>query len=173
MEEVYNKYFEIIEGYYGRYLKEDNPIRSVDILLKKPLTSRILYQTSDTIIEEINKLLSKNTEKILKDIKTLKGLKCNFSGSLAPKDAERFLCKSGLYVDTTIISDPLTFIQASKNDMKNKYEFSRLLFSHSFNMLKLKNALINDCETPILRIIPQPIFINSVKDDFLEVEKKL
>jgi len=172
MEEVYTKYFEIIEDHYGRFLNEQDPAQSVRTLLKKPLTSRILYQTSDTVVGEINSLFSNNTKKILKDISELEGLNCSFSGGVAPKDAERFLCKSGLYVDTTLIPDPLTFIQNTKKSISGKSEFSRWLFSQSFNMLKLKKALINDCEQPILRIIPQPIFIKSAKAETPEIEKE-
>jgi len=171
IEKIYDEYFTIIQDHYGRHLKNGDPFKSIDNLLSKPLTSRILYQTSDTIVGEISKLLSKNSDRILGDIKSLSGIKCNFAGGFAPKDAEKFLCKSGLYVDTTVISDPLTFIQTMKS-IVNKEEFSRLLFSYSFNMLKLKNALINDCEMPLLRIIPHPIFIKSIKDDKDEVEKE-
>src|SRR3989338_836019 len=171
IEKIYEKYFDIIEDNYGRYLREDGPLKVINSLLNKPLTSRILYQTSDTIIGETNKLLTNSTDKILSDIKSLKGIKCSFSGGFAPKDSQRFVCKSGLYVDTTIISDPVTFIQASKSIMKQE-ELTRLLFTYSYNMLKLKRALINDSEYPILRIIPRPLFIKSIKDDKDEVEQE-
>lgn len=170
--EIYERYFQIIEDHYGRYFKDRNPIESANKLLKNPMTARILYQTSDEIIDEINEFFRKNYGKIIRKIDSVNGIKTLFSGNTAPEDAERFLCKSGLYVDTTILSDPLTFVPLVKNQIP-QYEYSRKLFKHAFNMLKLKKALINDSDIPILEIIPNPVFIKSPPEDYdKEVQKQ-
>ncbi|MDD3124118.1 MAG: hypothetical protein PHC62_11525, partial [Candidatus Izemoplasmatales bacterium] len=153
--EFYEEYFQIIEDNFGRYFKANDPIESVNSLLKQPMTTRILYETSETITDDIYDLFKKNEDKIFTELDSLKGFKTHFCGSVAPQDTEKFLCRTGLYVDTTIISDPITFIHSLKHIL-NKPNFTELLFRHAFKMLKLKNALINDSETPILRIIPRP-----------------
>ena len=120
INKIYENYFQIIEDNYGRYFNGENPEIVINSLLKKPMTSRILYQTTDTIVNEIVELLSINNNEMMQDICSLAGLKSNFTGNSMPQDTEKFLCKSGLYVDTLIVSDPLTFIQSTKQKMSNK-----------------------------------------------------
>ena len=172
INKIYENYFQIIEDNYGRYFNGENPEIVINSLLKKPMTSRILYQTTDTIVNEIVELLSINNNEMMQDICSLAGLKSNFTGNSMPQDSEKFLCKSGLYVDTLIVSDPLTFIQSTKQKMSNKYEFSRSLFISAFNMLKIKDAFINDLHSPMVRMIPRPIFLRSLKKDTLEAQIK-
>lgn len=163
--ELYEKYFQILEDNFGRYFNESNPIESVEKLLKQQMTSRILYETSDEVVNEIFDLFENNQKNIIAEINSLKGIRTHFCGSIAPQEVEKFLCQTGLYVDTTIIHDPITFVHSFKSYV-NKPKFTELLFRHSFNMLKLKNALINDSETPMLRIIPKPIFLKDTNDIF-------
>ncbi len=171
IQSIYETYFEIIEDYYGRYFKLDDPISSVENLLKKPMTSRILYQTSDTIVEEVNLLFKKNSELLRKDISSLDGINANFCGDFSPLNAKNYVAKTGLYVDTNIISDPLTSSLLLKS-RTSPFEFNRLFFKHAFNMLDLKKALINDSEKPILRIIPRSIFWKEGKPSFIDVDIK-
>jgi len=157
IEQIYDKYFEIVEDYYGRYFKQDNPIESVNSLLKKPMTARILYQTSDTIVEEIDALFKKESDALRRDMSSLEGINAHFCGNLSPVSAKRYISKTGLYVDTSIIADPLLTTSLLKKRI-NPFEFNRLFFKNAFNMLDLKRALINNSEKPILRIIPRSIF---------------
>lgn len=163
---IYEDYYQIIEDNFGRYFEAEDPINAVNNLLKKPMTSRILYETSDSIINEIFELFQKNSAKIKNDILSLKGIKTHFCGNIAPQDAEKFLCQTGLYVDTTIISDPISYVQSFKPLFNNKNDFISLLFRHTFNMLKLKDAVINDSENPILSIVPKPIFMKQSTEEF-------
>jgi hypothetical protein len=160
--ELYEAYYQILEDHFGRYYKDDNPIESVNRLLKQPMTYRVLYETSDTVIEEIFDLFNSNSSKISRDIKSLEGIKTHYCGNIAPQDAERFLCQTGLYVDTTIISDPVSYIFSFKEMLSSKSDYINLLFKYTFNMLKLKSAAINDSERPILHIIPKPIFMREI-----------
>lgn len=167
----YEDYFQIIEDSFGRYFESGNPMESVNSLLKQPMTSRMLYETSETFTDEINELFKKYETKNLMDLESLKGIKSNFCGSVSPQDVEKFLCQTGLYVDTTVISDPVTFVSTLKPVM-NKPAFTELLFRHAFKMLKLKNALINDSEIPILRIIQSPSFSEEYRGTYEEADKQ-
>ena len=143
MDTLHSTYFEIIEDHYGRYLKDDDPFKSINKLLKMPLTSKIIYQTSDDVLQEITKLLSRNFRKIERNIKSLNGINCIFSGNITSQNAKNFLCKSGLYVDTVIMPDPFVILQYSKSGV-TKDHFSESLFRHSFHhLLYLVVSLFN------------------------------
>src|SRR5574344_1296150 len=103
-DKFYEDYFQIIEDSFGRYFKDNNPLESVNSLLKQPMTSRILYETSETVTDEIYELFKTNETKNLTELSSLKGIKTNFCGSVTPQEIEKFLCQTGLYVDTTVIS---------------------------------------------------------------------
>ena len=171
IDKFYEEYFQIIEDGFGRYFKDSNPIESVNRLLKQPMTSRMLYETSETVIDEIHELFKINETKNLTELSSLKGIKTNFCGSVSPQEIEKFLCQTGLYVDTTVISDPITFVHILKPYM-DKHNFTESLFRHAFKMLKLKNALINDSEIPILKIIESPSFLEKYDDKYGEADKQ-
>lgn len=173
IESIYEKYFQIIEDHYGRYFKRDDPISSVNSLLKNPMTARILFETSDTIIGEISQLFKRNSGKIRRDISDLEGINANYCGGLFPQNIRSYLAKTGLYVDTTIISDPLTFLDSIRRNISGKAGFSQILFENAFKMLDLKRALISDTEKPILRIIPRPIFWKEGMIEKREIEKQI
>lgn len=108
--------------------------------------------------EDIHKFWAKTHGEVQSYLSQTKSLKCLYSGDLSPVDIENFVKRSGLYVDTVIIPDPLmnmaTFMKPAFADKKLYLD---KLIRHVFNVAKLRDLILASTKEKIVLLYPTNI----------------
>jgi hypothetical protein len=157
---IYQKYFDIIDEYFGsikRYLgpEEESHIDLGLEIANYPLISDLIYDATEDIHSEIDSFWQANLKDIIKYTEEQEVLKCIYSGSISPPVLEHFVKKSALYIDTIILPDPIfNLVRLQEHLQKdNKYYLNKLI-KNVFNIWKLKDLILADTKERILVILP-------------------
>ena len=140
IQNIYSKYFEIIDSYFGaikRYLgdEDESHINLGSYISRYPLISDLILDSLSDLEEDIYNYWKENSKSILNFIKKQNTLKCVYSGDITPVSLENFVKKTALYVDSIIIPDPiynLTLIQ-KQIVFEYKYYLNKII-RHVFNV---------------------------------------
>lgn len=160
---IFEGYFDLIDSYFGSiksHLSEDKYAHEQlgREMSSYPFVSDLILDATDSIGEEIFKFWKQNHKDLSTYLTGSKGLKCLYSGDLSPVDIESFVKKSGLYVDTIIIPDPLlniaTFFKPAFSDKKL---YLNKLIRHVFNVMKLRELMLADTKEKIVLLYPSNI----------------
>jgi len=160
VQEIYKKYFDIIDSFFGsikHYLgdEEDSHIDLGIYIANYPLISDLILDAIEDINEEIYGFWKEHAKSIFDFIKNEDALKCLYSGDISPIILEDFVKKSALYVDTIIIPDPVFNLSLFQEQISldKKYYLSKLI-RHVFNVWKLKELVLADTSNFILVLLP-------------------
>jgi hypothetical protein len=157
---MYEEYFALIDEYFGSILHHlgDDDTSHIDFgnaFSKYPIVSDLIIDSVESISEDIDSFWDKHAKIKYNDISNQDSLKCLFSGRLTPSILSQFVKKSGLYVDTIILPDPIFNLSEFRDQSGRAGEFwlYQLLKSVS-NMWNMKGLFEADLEIPIVEIIP-------------------
>ena len=163
ISKIYRDYFDLIDSYFGslkRHLPEgkyghEQLGREVS---SYPFVSDLVLDAIDGIGEDIHKFWTKTHDEVQSYLSQTKSLKCLYSGDLSPADIENFVKRSGLYVDTVIIPDPLMNMAAfMKPAFADKKLYLDKLIRHVFNISKLRDLMLANTEEKIVLLYPTNI----------------
>jgi len=168
LNKIYERYFDIIDSYFGsinNYLG-DGEYSHIDLgmnIANYPLVSDLILDAIDDLGTEIMQFWSENSKTVLSLAKGQDSLKCVYSGDITPVSLENFVKKSLLYIDTVVIPDPilnLTILQ-SQTTLDRKFYLNKLI-RHVFNVWRLKDLIL--VNTGIKPLIILPINFQIVND---------
>lgn len=160
---VFGRYFELIDSYFGSiksHLKEGKYAHEIlgREISSYPFVSDLILDATNDIGEDIHKFWKDNHTQVSSYLSQSNSLKCLYSGDLSPVDIENFVKRSGLYVDTIIIPDPLmniaTFMRPAFADKKLYLD---KLIRHVFNILKLRELMLAGTKEKIVLLYPTNI----------------
>jgi hypothetical protein len=167
---VYEKYFDIIDDYFGsikQYLgpEEDSHIDLGQLIATYPLISDLIYDATEELGEEIENFWNDNLVQLVEYTKQQNVLKCVYSGDISPVVLENFVKRSALYIDTVILPDPILNLSIYNRQVlsDNKYYLSKLI-RHVFNIWKLKELILADTKERIILILPISLDLINPKD---------
>jgi len=170
ISQIYSKYFDIIDSFFGaikHYLgeEEDSHIDLGIYIASYPLISDLILDALGDLDEEIEKFWSENAKKVFDYIRTQNTLKCVYSGDISPVVLENFVKRSGLYVDSIIIADPIYNLSIFQKQiiLDDKYYLNKLV-RHVFNIWKLKDLVLANSKENILFILPINLQLVNSKD---------
>jgi hypothetical protein len=157
---IYQKYFDIIDDYFGsikRYLRPDEDSH-IDLGLEianYPLISDLIFDATEDIDKAIENYWYANLKDIISYVEQQDCLKCVYSGDISPPILENFVKKSALYIDTVILPDPIyNLVRFQKHIAQdNKYYLNKLI-RNVFNIWKLRDLILADTKERILLILP-------------------
>ena len=167
---VYEKYFDIIDDYFGsikQYLgsEEDSHIDLGQLIATYPLISDLIYDATEELGEEIENFWNDNLVQLVEYTKQQNVLKCVYSGDISPVVLENFVKRSALYIDTVILPDPILNLSIYHRQVLSdkKYYLSKLI-RHVFNIWKLKELILADTKERIILILPISLDLINPKD---------
>lgn len=157
---IYQKYFDIIDDYFGsikHYLgpEKDSHIDMGLNIANYPLISDLIYDATEDVDTAIGNYWRDNLKDIVDYIKGQDVLKCVYSGDISPAILEDFVKKSALYIDTVILPDPIynLALYQKRIVLNNKYYINKLI-RNVFNIWKLKDLILADTKERIILILP-------------------
>jgi len=167
---VYQKYFDIIDDYFGsikQYLgpEEDSHIDLGHSIANYPLISDLIYDATEELDIEIEKYWKEYLHQLIEYAKLQNVLKCVYSGDISPIILENFVKRSALYIDTIILPDPIFKLSLLQKQilLDNKYYLNKLI-RHVFNIWKLKDLILADTKERIILILPIDLSLINAKD---------
>lgn len=163
ISKIYGDYFDLIDSYFGSIKKHLQKGKYSHEQLGKeissyPFVSDLVLDAIDDIGEDIHKFWKHARREVTTYLNQAKSLKCLYSGDLSPVDIENFVKRSGLYVDTVIIPDPLMNIATfMKPAFADKKLYLDKLIRHVFNIVKLKELMLASTKEKIVLLYPTNI----------------
>ena len=170
IKQIYSNYFDIIDSFFGsikRYLGDDEDSH-IDLgiqIASYPLISDLIIDALGDLDEEIQHFWNENAKAVIDYIKKQKTLKCLYSGDITPVILENFVKKSGLYVDSIIIADPIYNLSIFQKELviDSKYYLNKLI-RHVFNIWKLKDLVLANSRDNILFVLPINLYLVKEED---------
>lgn len=181
ISKIYLNYFDLIDSYFGsikKYLKEGkySHERLGKEISSYPFISDLVLDATSDIGDDIFTFWKQNHKTITSYLNGSKNLKCLYSGDLSPVDIDSFVKRSGLYVDTVIIPDPLMNIATfMKPAFADKKLYLDKLIRHVFNIARLKDLILSSAKENIVLLFPtniQTLSSNDQKQIFSDAESK-
>lgn len=178
---IYTEYFQMIDSYFGGIAhhlggSEDSHFDLGYDLSEYPLIADLMVDSIYDLQESIFSFWEKNREIVFKHIENIDKLKCLYSGSITPRILERFIKKTSLYVDTTIIADPiLNIVEMKHKIITDKNYYLKVLITNVFNIWRLKDFILSGIDADILYILPINIFLleqNKIDYMYKEAQEK-
>jgi hypothetical protein len=167
---IYSKYFDIVDSFFGsiKHYLGDESDSHIDLGIQigsYPLISDLILDSVDDLGEEIEKFWEQNAKHLFDFVKDQETLKCVYSGDISPVILEDFVRKTGLYVDSIIIPDPIWNLSVFHKEIieDGKYYLSKLV-RHVFNVWKLRDLVLANSEENILFILPISLKLLNYKD---------
>jgi|GEM_PF-997389 len=160
ISKIYSDYFDLIDSYFGSIKKYLSPGKYGHEQLGReissyPFVSDLVLDAVDDIGEDIHQFWGKVHDVIRTYLIQQESLKCLYSGDLSPVDIENFVKRSGLYVDTVIIPDPLLNIATfMKPAFADKKLYLDKLIRHVFNIVRLRDLILASANEKIVLLYP-------------------
>jgi hypothetical protein len=180
IKNTYEEYFSLIDDFFGgvKHYLGKNPYSHIDLgyfISDYPLISDLMFDSLIDLEETIETYWQKNIKALYKNVHDEDTLKCIYSGSISPNSLENFIKKSGLYIDSVIITDPILTLSRIKNNSGiEKKRFLNDMIRHVFNVWKMKDLLLNNFETNPIYILPVNLeIIESVEREKLLKDAEL
>ena len=156
--EVQAKYFEILETFFGTPYREMKKYKVTPHEVASSVASKESIVKAFTVdgenfekgILEFWKTFGPVVEIHVQD---LAGLKTIYGGDIFPSYDNNILSKTGLYVDTTVLPDPMLRVAPFFRDMKPERAVYYLT-KHALSALAIKDLALADVNPPIAIIAP-------------------
>lgn len=172
LHEIQSLYFELLEknfsGPYELMLKTNSTPHMVASFIseKKPDLVKEITEMSPRLNEVITKFWQTLGPSVEVHLQDLNGLKSIYGGDIFPSYNQGIISRTGLYVDTIVLPDPvlrgLSFYGTMIPEKAVYY-----LIKHCVSALSLKNIILADVNPPIAVIAKDYVPIDKESTDFL------
>lgn len=171
LKQIQEEYFKILELFFSHPHQE---------MIKHNLTPHIIAADMSRKLSLVKALSSdaENFEKGILEfwetfgdavrvhIQDLKGLKTVYGGDIFPSYKKNTLASTGLYVDTTILPDPMLRV-ASFMKFVTPEKATYYLIKHALSALSLKDLVLANVTPPIAIIAPDPFIMDEDVQRFI------
>jgi len=168
IEKIQSKYFELVDDYFGslyRRCSDKNVHDAAVHYSNMPLSGNIIYDMLPELKDAIMALWTTNRKELYDSISKIPGLKVCYSGDISPSESFQFISRTGMYVDTTLIPDPLVkLLNTPSNLFEPRYQIYYTV-KHVFNVLDAQEFFFSDTEMPISIIYPLAFYFNENRRD--------
>jgi hypothetical protein len=171
LREVSLKYFEILEANFGSIAKQAlelklDPHQAALSISNDYDAVKEFARAIPDLLEDLKKFWEALADPADYHIQDLTGTKAVYGGDLFPSYKKNIASSVGLYVDTIVLSDPIT---RSKEVLSYAPDKSKVyyLFKHALNALSYKELSTADLATPIVAVTPFRSTIDKHEADFL------
>lgn len=106
-----------------------------------------------------------NKENLYKSISNISGLKSCYHGDISPSQCFDLISRTALYVDTTLIPDPLTKLLTIPDKMIKERYLVYYVVKHTFNVLNAQEFFFSETEVPISVIYPLDIYFDEKRNE--------
>ncbi|HVP92175.1 MAG TPA: hypothetical protein VMS94_00380 [Acidobacteriota bacterium] len=160
---IHEKYFELLHDYFGsiyRTSPSKDPHKAGVHFANLGLSGKILHDVFPDLRVALMKLWAANAKNLYATIKDLPGLKTCYSGDISPSECFDLISRTGLYIDTTLIPDPLMKLLNIPTEMIRERHLVYYVVKHTFNILNSQQFFQSDTEVPISVIYPLEFYFD-------------
>lgn len=164
LKQIQEEYFHILELYfehpYQEMLKHNvSPHVIAMEMSEKPSLVKALSLDAENFKNGILEFWQTFGDAVRVHIQDLKGLKTIYGGDIFPSYRKNTLSSAGLYVDTTILPDPMLRV-ASFMKYVTPEKAAYYLAKHAISALSLKDLVLADVNPPLAIIAPDPFILD-------------
>jgi len=163
---IHEKYFELLDDYLGAIYRASHsrkPHEAGVHYSNLNLSGKIIHDILPDFKEALMSFWKRNKRKLWDSISKMPGLKARYHGDISPSQSFDLVSKTGLYIDTTLIPDPLTKLLTIPFEMIKDRYLVYYVVKHSFNILNAKDFFFSDTEAPISVIHPLDIYFDQTR----------
>lgn len=164
LKQIQEEYFKILELFfsypYQEMIKHDlTPHIIASDMSRKPSLVRALSSDAENFEKGILEFWETFGDAVRVHIQDLKGLKTVYGGDIFPSYKKNTLTSTGLYVDTTILPDPMLRV-ASFMKFATPEKATYYLIKHALSALSLKDLVLANVTPPLAIIAPDPFIMD-------------
>lgn len=180
IKSIHEKYFELLNDYLGSIYRTSpsrNPHEAGLHYSNLYLSGKIIHDVLPDLRDALMRLWKRNKKDLYEEISNLPGLKARYSGDISPSQCFDLVSRTGLYIDTTLVPDPLTKLLNIPLEMIKERHLVYYVVKHAFNILNAKEFFFSDTEAPISVIFPLDFYFDEArsqvcsKEAFLETKE--
>lgn len=170
LHQVQKQYFELVESMFGPAFQDmkRNDVMPNDIarsIAGNQETVKAYAHEASIFAQEIRDFWETAGQFVETHIRDLDNLKAVYGGDLFPAHGS-IVSRTGLYVDTIILPDPL-FKAASLHEQMKPEQALFYLVKSALSVLMVKNAVLADIEPPIAVIAPDYFPVDAKISEFI------
>jgi len=164
LEKIQSSYYELIESHLEK-IYEEYPIDPYEAAIKyaSKNTGKFLFQIFPDFKQEVYDFWKTNRDKNKALIERNPGLKTCYSGDIFPSKCPEFISRIGLYIDTLLLPDPLLKVLSFPKEFMSDRDRVFYIIKHAFNLLNIKNYVLQDFDIPLACIYPNDMYFEEVR----------
>lgn len=172
LRDIQKKYFEMLGAFFENPYQQmiKNNLTPHEIARDMAETPTLVKATTEEA-PETKKMITEfwqNCSPIIEvHLQEMKGLKTMYGGDIFPSYKSNILSKTGLYVETTVLPDPMLRTVSFFEYMKPK-EAVYYFCKHALAAYSLKDVILAEVDPPIAIIANDYVPIDLEKTDFLQ-----
>lgn len=157
------EYFSLLDEFFSSiagYATADRTghERLAHFISEYPLLSDLFLDSVHDIGPAFSDFWDRNEEQLTADIAERDTLKCLYSGAASPRVLSDMVRKSGLYVDTLLVPDPMLSLKTYfDRSVLDRNTLLRQLVKHAFNISALRDLLTTRFDIPPVVVVPVSI----------------
>lgn len=172
LRRVQEEYFGLLETFfanpYAQMIKYNlTPHQIASSMSTRSSIVKAFAQDADGFEEGITEFWKNLGPIVDAHLLDLQGLKTVYGGDIFPSYKKNILSTSSLYVDTTILPDPMLRV-ASFIKFMEPAQGLYYLTKHALSALSLKDIVLADVKPPIAIIAPDPFITEETTQDFIK-----
>ena len=171
LKQIQEEYFRILELFFDHPYQEMvkhniSPHTIAKDMSEKPSLVKALFLDAENFEKGILEFWETFGDAVRVHIQDLKGLKTIYGGDIFPSYRKNTLSSTGLYVDTTILPDPMLRV-ASFMKFITPEKATYYLAKHALSALSLKGLVLAGITPPIAIIAPDPFILDDDIQKFI------
>ena len=168
IKSTHEKYFELLDDYLGSIYRTSPSKKPHEAGLhysSLDLSGKIIHDILPDFTEALMAFWKRNKKNLCDSISKIPGLKARYHGDISPSQCFDLVSKTGLYIDTTLIPDPLTKLLNIPVEMIKERNLVYYVVKHAFNILNAKEFFFSDTEAPISVIHPLDFYLDKTRSE--------
>jgi len=159
------EYFEVLEAFFGDYYKKMSKTGKaaweMAVEAVRVYDDSMAKVESDLLNDELNDLWERRTQQLRNEIRGVGGVKAVYRGADVPLGGINFAKRSALYMDMTMIEDPIS-ISLIHRETLNYRMLIAILVEYSLRMLEVMDLAVA-CEDvqPLVIVPPYPYWLQT------------
>lgn len=171
LKKTQEEYFELLELFFSHPYEEMiknnvTPHQIATSMTRKPSIVKAFAADAENFEKGIMEFWQTFGEVVRVHIQDIKGLKTVFGGDIFPAYRNNILSGSGLYVDTTILPDPMLRVASFMRFMPPEQGLYYMA-KHALSALSLKNIILANVSEPIAIISADPFIMDENAQKFI------
>lgn len=171
LKQIQEEYYKILETFfrqpYNEMIKHKlNPHLIAVSMSRKPSLVKALSSDAESFKAGMLEFWETFGDAVRVHIQDLKGLKTIYGGDIFPSYRKDTLTSTGLYVDTTILPDPMLRV-ASFMKFVTPEKATYYLAKHALSALSLKDIVLANVTPPLAIIAPDPFIMDEGIQKFI------